>query len=197
MELRLHGVNEVATEFSDRPARRGWVLPIADLAASWYDLFGDDPPNAVLSYSRVSGEPPESVVLEIDEPRYDPLTATLTLQATLIPVVAQPHPSASAPVAAEPLIPPPSFATAALFIDSTEETPSQPEGTFEVLEEPDGDGDFNYSVWPTDRPIPAGWTGTGFEGTWSEAVAQIEQLWTEQRPASLSETLRNNVTTAE
>lgn len=190
--LQLNNVNEVAIEFSNRPARRGWVLPMGDLTASWSELFGDDPPNAVLTFARSPEAIPELVVLEIDNPQYDAQGNTFTLDATLIPVVAQPHPTATVPVPASPLIPPDTFQAASLLIDTTLETPVQPTGTFAVIEQESDDADsFTYSAWPTERVAPPGWTSIGFEGTWSEAVSHIEELWTEQRPTSLSGTLED------
>jgi MbtH protein len=42
-----------------------------------------------------------------------------------------------------------------------------------------------YSIWPADRPIPAGWHDAGKEGTKTECLAFIEQAWTDMRPLSL------------
>lgn len=42
-----------------------------------------------------------------------------------------------------------------------------------------------YSIWPADRPIPAGWRDAGKEGTKAECLAFIEQAWTDMRPLSL------------
>lgn len=42
-----------------------------------------------------------------------------------------------------------------------------------------------YSIWPADRPVPAGWRAAGFEGDQDECLARIEELWTDMRPLSL------------
>jgi MbtH protein len=42
-----------------------------------------------------------------------------------------------------------------------------------------------YSVWPEDRGLPAGWRTDGFEGTKQECLNHIDGVWTDMRPASL------------
>ena len=42
-----------------------------------------------------------------------------------------------------------------------------------------------YSIWPTDRELPAGWRRDGFTGTEEECLAHIDETWTDMRPASL------------
>lgn len=42
-----------------------------------------------------------------------------------------------------------------------------------------------YSVWPADRPIPAGWRGEGTAGSRDECLDHIERVWTDMRPLSL------------
>ena len=42
-----------------------------------------------------------------------------------------------------------------------------------------------YSVWPTDRELPPGWSATGFSGTKQECLDHVDQVWTDMRPASL------------
>jgi len=42
-----------------------------------------------------------------------------------------------------------------------------------------------YSIWPADRELPAGWTGDGFTGTEDECLAHIDEVWTDMRPRSL------------
>ncbi|MFC4857844.1 MbtH family protein [Actinophytocola glycyrrhizae] len=42
-----------------------------------------------------------------------------------------------------------------------------------------------YSIWPGDRPCPAGWRATGFTGTREECVAHVDEVWTDMRPRSL------------
>ncbi|AUX38584.1 MULTISPECIES: MbtH family NRPS accessory protein [Sorangium] len=42
-----------------------------------------------------------------------------------------------------------------------------------------------YSIWPIDRPVPAGWSCTGPRGAKDECLACIEQVWIDMRPLSL------------
>jgi len=42
-----------------------------------------------------------------------------------------------------------------------------------------------YSIWPTDRDNPPGWTTTGFAGTKEECLSHIDEVWTDMRPLSL------------
>jgi MbtH protein len=42
-----------------------------------------------------------------------------------------------------------------------------------------------YSIWPADRDIPAGWRVTGVVGSKDECLAHIEEVWTDMRPLSL------------
>lgn len=42
-----------------------------------------------------------------------------------------------------------------------------------------------YSVWPADRELPAGWRKDGFSGHKDDCLAHIDLVWTDMRPASL------------
>ena len=42
-----------------------------------------------------------------------------------------------------------------------------------------------YSIWPADRALPAGWRGEGFRGPEPDCLAHIEEIWTDMRPLSL------------
>jgi MbtH protein len=42
-----------------------------------------------------------------------------------------------------------------------------------------------YSIWPCDRPIPAGWRAVGTRGNEESCIEYIEQHWTDMRPLSL------------
>ncbi|MFL5350195.1 MAG: MbtH family protein [Hyalangium sp.] len=41
-----------------------------------------------------------------------------------------------------------------------------------------------YSIWPADRALPAGWAAQGVTGTKAECLAYIERTWTDLRPLS-------------
>ena len=44
-----------------------------------------------------------------------------------------------------------------------------------------------YSLWPTDRESPPGWTRTGPAGSRQDVLSYIEATWTDMRPRSLRE----------
>ena len=46
-----------------------------------------------------------------------------------------------------------------------------------------------YSLWPSFRDIPAGWTAAGPKGPRKLCLEWIEQNWTDMRPRSLVEAM--------
>lgn len=42
-----------------------------------------------------------------------------------------------------------------------------------------------YSIWPADKVVPAGWRAEGTEGTRSACLDHIERVWVDMRPASV------------
>lgn len=52
---------------------------------------------------------------------------------------------------------------------------------FEVVVNPQE----QYSIWPTFKPIPEGWTAVGFKGTKPECLDHINEVWVDMRPKSL------------
>jgi MbtH protein len=44
-----------------------------------------------------------------------------------------------------------------------------------------------YSLWPADLDVPAGWSQVGKEGTQEECSAYVDEVWTDMRPRSLRE----------
>jgi len=42
-----------------------------------------------------------------------------------------------------------------------------------------------YSIWFADRDQPAGWHTVGHEGSKTECLAYINEVWTDMRPRSL------------
>jgi MbtH protein len=42
-----------------------------------------------------------------------------------------------------------------------------------------------YSIWPADRDLPAGWHSEGTVGTKRECLEHIDRVWTDLRPLSL------------
>ncbi|MFD7027572.1 MbtH family protein [Streptomyces sp. NPDC059917] len=56
-----------------------------------------------------------------------------------------------------------------------------PNGTYLVLI----NDERQHSVWPETVEVPAGWTVVKPGGTREDALAYIEENWTDMRPASL------------
>ena len=44
-----------------------------------------------------------------------------------------------------------------------------------------------YSLWPADLDVPAGWYQAGKEGTKEECSDYVDEVWTDMRPRSLRE----------
>jgi MbtH protein len=42
-----------------------------------------------------------------------------------------------------------------------------------------------YSIWPNNRDNPSGWRDAGKNGTKSDCLAHIKEVWTDMRPLSL------------
>jgi MbtH protein len=42
--------------------------------------------------------------------------------------------------------------------------------------------DSQYSVWPRDKRLPAGWHPTGFAGTSAQCLDRIGETWADLRP---------------
>ena len=42
-----------------------------------------------------------------------------------------------------------------------------------------------YSIWPADRALPAGWREAGKKGLKAECLEYIKTVWTDMRPLSL------------
>jgi len=42
-----------------------------------------------------------------------------------------------------------------------------------------------YSIWPTDLPLPSGWRKEGKTGSKQECLAHVKLVWTDMTPASL------------
>lgn len=46
-----------------------------------------------------------------------------------------------------------------------------------------------YSIWPADRPPPAGWRAIGPARSEADCLAHIDEVWVDMRPASLRRAL--------
>jgi MbtH protein len=42
-----------------------------------------------------------------------------------------------------------------------------------------------YSIWPADREVPAGWRTAGHTAPKADCLAYIDATWTDMRPLSL------------
>jgi len=47
-----------------------------------------------------------------------------------------------------------------------------------------------YSIWPIDRQIPAGWRSVGRTGSKDECLGHIEAVWTDIAPLSVRQAMR-------
>ena len=61
-------------------------------------------------------------------------------------------------------------------------------GRFAVLVNEEG----QYSLWPTFKSVPAGWSAVVADGTRQECLAYIEEHWTDMRPRSLVEEMNRD-----
>ncbi|WP_434041476.1 MULTISPECIES: MbtH family protein [Sorangium] len=59
--------------------------------------------------------------------------------------------------------------------------PDDKETTFQVVL----NHEEQYSIWPAQGELPAGWRAGGTEGTRAECLAHIDRVWTDMRPLSL------------
>jgi MbtH protein len=55
--------------------------------------------------------------------------------------------------------------------------------TYQVLV----NGEGQYSLWPADKEVPAGWEPDGTVGSKDEFAAHVDEVWTDMRPRSLRE----------
>jgi MbtH protein len=46
-------------------------------------------------------------------------------------------------------------------------------------------GEEQYSIWRTERPVPAGWRAVGVRGVKQECLRYIDETWTDMRPLSV------------
>jgi MbtH protein len=53
-----------------------------------------------------------------------------------------------------------------------------------------------YSLWPADHEVPAGWTPVGKRGTREECMSYVDEVWTDMRPRSLREQMAADGATA-
>jgi MbtH protein len=49
-----------------------------------------------------------------------------------------------------------------------------------------------YSIWRSDRAVPAGWRAVSKQGPKAECLQYIEEVWTDMRPLSLRKRMSEN-----
>lgn len=42
-----------------------------------------------------------------------------------------------------------------------------------------------YSIWAAGRPLPPGWRDGSFQGSQTDCLAHIDEVWTDMRPRSI------------
>lgn len=118
LTLRLVGVRNYMTRFTERPVRRAYVVANVDFVRRFKHYFAASSPNAVLSYSLAGKATPIAIVLQLGQPRWDPKTSTMTFPARRIPRMEDDLPDTTVHIK-PPFIPNPrQFDRAGLFIDS-------------------------------------------------------------------------------
>ncbi|GAC1405958.1 MAG: MbtH family NRPS accessory protein [Burkholderiaceae bacterium] len=50
-----------------------------------------------------------------------------------------------------------------------------------------------YSIWVSDKAVPAGWNKVGFQGTKDACLAHIKEIWVDMRPLSLRNAMAQQV----
>lgn len=79
--IRLKGVQVVAA-FTERPVRATALMRPEELTDRWAAWFGEDEPNAVLTYARTAGSASAgTIIVTLAQPRWDEGTRTLTFRA--------------------------------------------------------------------------------------------------------------------
>jgi hypothetical protein len=116
--LRLVGVRDYLTRFTDRPVRQAYVVANADFVRRFKRYFADANPNAVLSFSQDRNTIPTEVVLQIGQPQWNPKTSTFTFPAVRIPHMEDDLPDTTVHIKPPLIRNPRHFDQATLFIDS-------------------------------------------------------------------------------
>ena len=53
-------------------------------------------------------------------------------------------------------------------------------------------GEEQYSIWPADKALPAGWKAVGKQGLKADCLEYVNQVWTDMRPLSLRKSMEAN-----
>src|SRR6185436_16896967 len=117
--LRLVGVRNYLTRFTDRPVRRAFVVANLDFVRRFKRYFADAKRNVVLSFSQHGHRIPTEIVLQIRHPRWNPKTSTLTFRAVRILKREDNLPDTTVHIKPPLIHNPRHFDQASLFIDSS------------------------------------------------------------------------------
>lgn len=71
--------------------------------------------------------------------------------------------------------------------------PDEPDVTYRVVL----NDEEQYSIWPADRDLPAGWRDEGTTGPKQECLDHIDRVWTDLRPLSLRRSMAEPAERAE
>jgi hypothetical protein len=118
LTLRLVGVRNYLTRFTDRPVRKAYVVANVDFVRRFKHYFAESNPNAVLSYSLGGNATPIAIVLQLGPPRWDPKASTLTFTAKRVPHMEDDLPDTTVHIKPRLIPNPRHFDKAGLFIDS-------------------------------------------------------------------------------
>lgn len=55
-------------------------------------------------------------------------------------------------------------------------------------------GEEQYSIWPTSKELPGGWSSVGVAGSKDFCLSHIEAVWVDMRPKSLRDSLARGST---
>jgi MbtH protein len=53
-----------------------------------------------------------------------------------------------------------------------------------------------YSIWPEDKDVPAGWRTDGTAGSKEDCLRHVEEVWVDMRPLSLRRKMADRQATA-
>jgi hypothetical protein len=118
LTLRLVGVRDYLTRFTERPVRKAYVVANVDFVRRFKSYFEDSTPNAVLSYRLGRQAIPVAIVLQLGQPRWDPKTSTMTFPARRVPHMEDNLPDTTIHIKPPFIANPRHFNDAGLFIDS-------------------------------------------------------------------------------
>lgn len=73
-----------------------------------------------------------------------------------------------------------------------DESNKQAEGIYKVVV----NHEEQYSIWPLGRDNPLGWEDAGKSGSKEECLSHIDEVWTDMRPLSLREKMKEDANRA-